>query len=135
MLVRHRTRTQMQFFLIPNLSFPVFCLAPFYSSHFVLASQPSFVKIAYLDFLLQHMEVPKLGVKLVLQVPNYTTGTATPSPSWVCNLCRSLRQHQIGNTRSLTHWARPGIEPASSGTLHQVLNPLSHNRNAVPAIF
>ena len=29
--------------------------------------------------------------------------------------------------RFLTHWARPGIEPTSSGTLCQVLNPLSHN--------
>ena len=35
-----------------------------------------------------------------------------------------------GNTRSLTHWARPGIEPASLQTLCQVLNPLSHNRNS-----
>ena len=34
------------------------------------------------------------------------------------------------NTRSLTHWARPGIEPAFSRTLHQVLNLLSQNRNS-----
>ena len=33
-------------------------------------------------------------------------------------------------TRSLTHCARPGMEPASSGTLCQVLNPLSHNGNS-----
>ena len=30
---------------------------------------------------------------------------------------------------SLIHWARPGIEPASSRTLCQVLNPLSHHRD------
>ena len=35
---------------------------------------------------------------------------------------------------SLTHWMRPGIEPASSWTLCQVLNPPSHNRNS-PYLF
>ena len=34
------------------------------------------------------------------------------------------------STRSLTHWMRPGIKPASSQTLCRVLNPLSHNRNS-----
>ena len=47
-------------------------------------------------------------------------------------------QHQIwvafatyttacGNARSLTHWARPGIEPAALRSLSMVLNSLSHN--------
>ena len=36
-----------------------------------------------------------------------------------------------GNAGSLTHQARPGIEPASSRTLYWVLNLLSHNRNSV----
>ena len=41
-----------------------------------------------------------------------------------------------GNARSLTHWARPEIEPASSGTLHQVLNLLSHSGNSnLPFLF
>ena len=51
-------------------------------------------------------------------------------------------QHQIwgtsvtfaaacSNARSLTHWARPGIKPASSQTLCWVLNPLSHNENSL----
>ena len=50
-------------------------------------------------------------------------------------------QHQIratsaiyttahGSTRSLTHWMRPGIKPASSQTLCQVLNLLSHSRSS-----
>ena len=34
------------------------------------------------------------------------------------------------NTRCLTHWLRPGIEPTSSGKLLWVLNPLSHNGNS-----
>ena len=33
-----------------------------------------------------------------------------------------------GNMGSLTHWARPGIEPASLWALCQALNKLSHNR-------
>ena len=34
------------------------------------------------------------------------------------------------NARSLTHWVRPGIGPASSQTPCQVLNLLSHNGNS-----
>ena len=64
-----------------------------------------------------HIEVPGLGVELELQLLVYATAIATLDPSHICN------------ARSLTHWARPGIEPASSRTLCQVPNPLSHNRN------
>ena len=35
-----------------------------------------------------------------------------------------------GNTGSLTHWGRLGIEPTSSQRQCLVLNPLSHNRNS-----
>ena len=47
--------------------------------------------------------------------------------NWSCSwgLC-----HSHSNTGSLTQWAKPGIEPTSSRTLRQVLNPLSHNRNS-----
>ena len=34
------------------------------------------------------------------------------------------------NAWSLTHWAKPGTKPASSGTLCCVFNPLSHNGNS-----
>ena len=34
------------------------------------------------------------------------------------------------NTRSLNHWARPGIEPVSSRRQHWVLNPLNHYKNS-----
>ena len=51
------------------------------------------------------------------------------------------QQHQIratsaiytivdSNAGSLTHWVMPGIKPASSQTLHWVLNLLSYNRNS-----
>ena len=56
------------------------------------------------------------------------------------NLHHSHQPHQIqaasatyaaacGNSGSLTHWARPGIDPASSWTLCQIPNLLSHNGN------
>ena len=45
----------------------------------------------------QLMEVPRLGVKSELQLLAYTTAHS--------------------NARSLTHWARPGIKPASSWIL------------------
>ena len=38
---------------------------------------------AFLGLYLQHMGVPRLGVKLEQQVPAYTTVTATRDPSWV----------------------------------------------------
>ena len=37
--------------------------------------------------------------------------------------------------QSLTQWTRPRIEPASSRTLCQVLNPLSHNGNSIIYYF
>ena len=36
----------------------------------------------------EHMEVPRLWVKLELQLPAYTT--AMLDPSHICNLCQSL---------------------------------------------
>ena len=43
------------------------------------------------------MEVPRLGVKLELQLLAYTTATGTPDLRHVCNLRCSLRQCQILN--------------------------------------
>ena len=44
------------------------------------------------------MEVPRLGVDLELQLPACTT--ATPDPSCICNLPRSLQQRGILNPLS-----------------------------------
>ena len=49
---------------------------------------------------LRHMEVPRLGVESELQLPVYTTATATPDPSHVYNLHRSSWQPQILNLLS-----------------------------------
>ena len=37
----------------------------------------------FLGLHLQYMEVPRLGVKSELQLPAYTTVTATPAPSHI----------------------------------------------------
>ena len=46
------------------------------------------------------MEVPRLGVELEVQLPAYTTATAMPDPSHVCNLHHSLWQYWILNPLS-----------------------------------
>ena len=48
----------------------------------------------------QHMEVCRLGVQLELQLLAYTTATATPDPSSICDLQHSLQQHHIPNRLS-----------------------------------
>ena len=50
---------------------------------------------------MQHMKVPRLGVKLELQLLAYdATATATPDLCRICDLCLSLWQRQILNPLS-----------------------------------
>ena len=65
-------------------------LAPFKSFFFFFLIGP----------LLQHMDVPKLGVKLELQLRAFATATAMPDPSHICDLHCSSEQHQILNPLS-----------------------------------
>ena len=46
------------------------------------------------------MEVPRLGVESKLQLPAYTTDTATQDPSCLCDLHYSSQQCQILNPLS-----------------------------------
>ena len=46
------------------------------------------------------MEVPRLGVKSELQLPAYTTDTATQDLSCICDLQQSSLQRQILNPLS-----------------------------------
>ena len=46
------------------------------------------------------MEVPRLGVLSEVQLPSYSTATAMPDLSHICNLHHSSRQHQILNPLS-----------------------------------
>ena len=61
--------------------------------------------------------VTRLGVKAELQLTAYTTATATQDPSHICYYPTAH-----GNTGSLTHWARPWTEPASSWILVGFVN-------------
>ena len=61
----------------------------------------------------QHMEFPRLGVELELQLPAYIMATSTRDLSYVCD----LQQPAQGNTRSSFQWLRPGIELTSSQIL------------------
>ena len=60
----------------------------------------------------QHMEVPRLGVKSEQWLPAYATATATWDLNHVCDLHQSSRQHQI-----LNPLIEAGIEPESSWML------------------
>ena len=82
-----------------------FCIPPIISRYY------SFF-FSFLGPRLQHMKVPRLGVKSELQQLANTTATATWDLSHICNL-----HHNSQSTGSLTHWVRPGIKPKSSWIL------------------
>ena len=88
----------------------------------------------YLVFFLQphlrHIETPKRGVESELQLPAYTTATATPDLSHICNVHCSLRQGWILNP---LREARDGIHILMDAS--RVLNPLSHNGNSLAPIL
>ena len=70
------------------------------------------------------------GVESEPQLPAYTTATARQDPNCICDLHHAA----LGNARSLTHWARPGIKlffplfspflPSSHGSSHLPLHYL-----------
>ena len=55
------------------------------------------MSFVFLQLYLRRMEVPRLGVEWELQLPAYTTATATQDPSHVCDLPHSSQQGQILN--------------------------------------
>ena len=50
------------------------------------AEEKLFFGGVFLGLHLRHMEVPRLGVELELQLPAYLTATATPDPNNVFDL-------------------------------------------------
>ena len=74
----------------------------------------------------QHMEVPRQGVESELQL------SPTPKP-WQHRLWATSVTYPAAynNAGYLTHWTRPGSEPASPQTPCQVLNSLGHSRNSI----
>ena len=83
----------------------------YYTSRRIVIFTFSFLSF-FLGPHLWHMEVPRLGVQLELQLPVYTIATATPDPSCICDLYHSLLQHWI-----LNPWVGLGMESASSWIL------------------
>ena len=68
-------------------------LSPFYRwRNWGPARMLLFVAFCFLGPHPQHMEFPRLGVLSELQLPAYTTATAMPDPSCVCNLHHSSQQ-------------------------------------------
>ena len=61
--------------------------------------------------------VPRLGVESELELPAYTTASATWDPSHVCNLHHSSWEYWI-----LNPLIEPGIKPASSWILVGFVN-------------
>ena len=75
---------------------------------------------------LQHMKVPRLGVKLELQLPAYSTATATWNLSHVFNLHHSSRQCRI--LKPLSEARDRTFIFLDSNWVHNLLN---HNRNSL----
>ena len=80
--------------------------------------------ISILRLYPQHMEIPRLGVELELQLPAYATATATWDPSGICDMGSEWYFYTTAhsNAGSLTHWARTGIKPVSSWILVRFIN-------------
>ena len=83
----------------------------------------------FLGLSLRHMEVPRLGFKLELQLPAYITATEMQDLSCVCNLYHSSRQCRILNPLSETRDQTDILMDTN-----RVLNLLSHHGNS-PHIF
>ena len=72
-----------------------------------------------------HTEVPRPEAESELQVQTYTTGTATQ-----IRAVSATYTTAHGNTGSLTHWARPVVEPTSSWILVRFVNHWTHEGNS-----
>ena len=72
----------------------------------------------------QHVKVPRLGVRLELQLLAYTT--AKQLGTWATSATYTTAHGYAG---SLTHWARPEIECASLWILVDSF-PLCHSKNS-----
>ena len=85
------------FFLIFSIEVSSFLLLLFL---LLLRWKPSFFLFVFLGQHPQHMEIPRLGVELELQLPAYTIVTAMLDPGCVCYLHCSSQQCQILNPLS-----------------------------------
>ena len=91
---------------IPKYCFCCFLKWDFFFMEFRnIETQIIFVCVFFFSFFFLgsyswHMEVPRLGVKLELQLPAYSMATAMPDLSLICDLHHSLQQCVILNSLS-----------------------------------
>ena len=117
----------IKLFKVQHLGFLGVCI--FFLTLCLLLIVLSCFVFSFLGPNLQHFEFPRPGVKWELQLPVYTTATATPDPCRVCDLHHSS-------------WQRRTLSPLSEARDHTrvivdtsgVLNPVSHNGNSHFAI-
>ena len=83
-----------------------------------------FIYFFFLGLHLRHMAVPRLGIESELQLPAYTTATATRDPSPICDLHWGSRQRWILNSLSEARDRTPILMDTS-----WVHNLLSRNGN------
>jgi len=75
-----------------------------------------FLSFVFWGLHLWHMEVPRLGVELELQLLAYTTTTTPPDLRRVCNLHYSSQQHWILNHSSGKYWILDPLSKARDRT-------------------
>ena len=112
--------------LTKSASLPTTCAVQPLRSRNVASAKKVFC--FFLGMHLQHMEVPRLRVKSELKLLAYTTATAVPDLSQVCDL-----HHSSGQCRILHPLSRGRDRTRVLMDTSRILNPLSHNRN--PGIF
>ena len=79
----------------------------------------------------EHREVTGWGIESELQLQSMPR----PRQLQIQAALWPMYATACNNVRSLTHWVRPGIEPAFSQRPRQVFNPLSHNGNSIILLF
>ena len=117
------------FRLFPCLAYCIQCCSEYWSTC-VFSFFLSFFFLSFLGPHLWHVDVPRLGVCLELQLPAYAIATATPDPSHICCLHHSSQQHQILNPLSeAKNQTRNFMVPG------WICLPLSPDRNSLPLLF
>ena len=76
------------------------------------------------------MEVPRLGEESELQLPAYTTATATQAPNRICDLHHRSQQHQIPDPLSEVRDRTHNLMVTS-----QIHIPLYHNVNSLWLVY
>ena len=100
-----------------SLTLHLFCKAKESQNFFAKVKFFFFLSLFFLEPHPQHMEVPRLGV--------YWSCSRQPAPEpQQCRIWATSATYTTahGNTRSITHWARPGMEPVSSWILVGFVN-------------